>query len=386
MRNRIPSKLGCAALALAFFIVIRPAQAQSFSEIYYFTGPDGAVPFGNLLLNQGILYGTTSGGGAFNAGTVFQFVIATEAETVLHSFAGGPADGADPIAGLIADSNGNLYGVTYGGGASFFGTVFEIHAAGGITLLHSFEGPPADGAGPSGTLVLSGGSFFGTTYAGGSGGSNGSGTVFKLTADGVYTTLRNFPPGGTFPRAGLVQESGHLYGAAYYGGLAFNAGTVFELTPGEPLYAFSGGEDGGHPMASLIGDGQGNLYGTASDGGSGTLGEGNGVVFKLDVNTLQRTVLHIFTGTDGACPVGGLLRDSLGNLYGTTMLGGAVGYGTVFKLDTSGALTTLHSFAGGPNGGNPVAGVVFDTDGNLWGVTTTGGFGYGMIFEITAGT
>jgi uncharacterized repeat protein (TIGR03803 family) len=383
MRIRIPGKLGCAALALAPFIAAPPAQAQTFVEVYDFTGPDGAVPFGNLLLNQGILYGTTSGGGALNAGTVFQFVIATEVETVMHSFAGGPTDGADPIAGLIRDSSGNLYGVTYGGGASFFGTVFEIPAEGALTLLHSFAGPPGDGAGPSGSLVLAGGTLYGTTYAGGSG--NGSGTAFKVTA-GVYSTLRNFPPGGTFPRAGMVVEGGHLYGAAYYGGLAANAGTVFELSPSAPLYAFTGGQDGGRPLANLIGDGLGNVYGTASDGGSGSLGEGNGVVFKLDVNTLQRTVLHIFEGTDGTCPAGPLVRDPQGNLYGTTMFGGDIGYGTVFKLTAAGVLTTLYSFHGGPNGGNPVAGVVFDTLGNLWGVTTTGGFGYGMIYEIIPGT
>ncbi|HXM44610.1 MAG TPA: choice-of-anchor tandem repeat GloVer-containing protein [Bryobacteraceae bacterium] len=383
MRSRILGKLGCAVLVLSPLVVKRPAQAQTYVIMYEFTGSDGAVPFGELLLNGGVLYGTTSGGGAYNAGTVFQFDTTTEVETVLYSFAGGPADGADPIAGLVRDSNGNMYGVTYGGGASFFGTIFEIPVAGGFTLLYSFQGPPGDGAGPSGRLVLAGGSLFGTTYAGGSG--NGSGTVFKL-AGGIYTSLRDFPPGGTFPRAGLTLEGGHLYGVAYDGGLASSGGTVFELTPAAPLYAFTGGDDGGRPMASLIGDGLGNLYGTASEGGSGTFGNGHGVVFELNVTTLQQTLLHTFTGLDGTGPVGALVRDSSGNLYGTTMFGGTAGHGTVFKLDTSGNLTTLHSFPGGPNGGNPAAGLVLDTDGNLWGLASAGGFGYGLIFEITPGT
>jgi uncharacterized repeat protein (TIGR03803 family) len=382
MRHWISSKLGCAVLTLSPFIFMRPAQAQSYVIMYEFTGPDGAVPFGNLLLNQGVLYGTTSGGGANNAGTVFQFDVATEVETVIYSFAGGPADGADPVAGLVQDANGNFYGVTYGGGASFFGTVFKISATGDtFTTLYSFLGPP-DGAGPSGTLLLNGGGLYGTTYAGG---INGSGTVFEIVG-GVYAKGRDFPPGGAMLRAGLVMESGHYYGTAYYGGVASSGGTLFELSVAAPLYEFTGGADGGRPMASLIGDGAGNLYGTASEGGSGTFGEGNGVVFKLDVNTNQRTVLHTFAGLDGTCPAGALVRDSSGNLYGTTMFGGGIGYGTVFKLDTSGNLTTLHDFTGGPNGGNPVAGLVLDTDGNLWGVASAGGFGYGMIFEIPAGT
>ncbi|MGA2738827.1 MAG: choice-of-anchor tandem repeat GloVer-containing protein [Bryobacteraceae bacterium] len=385
MRNRISGQVGCALLGLAPFMVMWPAQAQSFAVMYEFTGSDGAVPFGNLLLNAGVFYGTTSGGGANNAGTVFQFDISTEVETVLHSFAGGPSDGADPIAGLVRDSSGNLYGVTYGGGASFFGTIFEIPEAGGYTLLHSFAGPPGDGAGPSGTLVLGSGILYGTTYSGGSG--NGSGTAYKFELTGnVYTTLRNFPPGGTYPRAGLASEGGHLYGTAYYGGLGSSGGTVFELSPPAPLYEFTGGADGGRPMANLIGDGLGNVYGTASEGGSGSFGEGNGVVFELNVNTLVQTVLYTFTGLAGTCPAGPLLRDSSGNLYGTTMSGGALGHGTVFKLDTSGNLTPLHDFPGGPNGGNPVAGLTMDTDGNLWGVTTAGGFGYGIIFEITPGS
>jgi uncharacterized repeat protein (TIGR03803 family) len=382
MRHWISSKLGCAVLTLSPFIFMRPAQAQSYVIMYEFTGPDGAVPFGNLLLNQGVLYGTTSGGGANNAGTVFQFDVATEVETVIYSFAGGPADGADPVAGLVQDANGNFYGVTYGGGASFFGTVFKISATGDtFTTLYSFLGPP-DGAGPSGTLLLNGGGPLrdnlrrrhqwignrirdrGWRLCEGSRLSAWRGDAPRRSGDGERALLRHR----------LLWRRGFL------------RGTLFELSVAAPLYEFTGGADGGRPMASLIGDGAGNLYGTASEGGSGTFGEGNGVVFKLDVNTNQRTVLHTFAGLDGTCPAGALVRDSSGNLYGTTMFGGGIGYGTVFKLDTSGNLTTLHDFTGGPNGGNPVAGLVLDTDGNLWGVASAGGFGYGMIFEIPAGT
>jgi len=390
MWNRIPSKLGGVALILAAFSAMQPAEAQTFSVIYTFTGgADGATPFANLLLYQGVLYGTTSGGGAHNAGTVFQVNTTTHAETVLHSFVGGPTDGAAPFAGLILDSAGNFYGTTYSGGAHFFGTVFELPAGGGLTLLHSFKGPPTEGLGPAGTLVMDGaGDLYGTTYAGGS--SVGWGTVFEITAGGTYKTGQSFSPDGALPRAGLILQDGKLYGTTYGGGAQIYGGTVFQVNVTPPLYTFTGGADGSQPLASLIGDGLGNLYGTASDGGSGPFGEGHGVIFEVNIAAGQETVLYTFSGPDGSTPSGALIRDTEGNLYGTTRLGGAFGYGTVFKLGASGGLTTLYSFTGGADGASPFAGLVSDGSGNLWGVTTAGGSaaalaGYGTVFAITAG-
>jgi len=380
MRNRIPSKLGGAVSILAALATMQPAPAQTFRVIYTFTGgADGATPFGDLLLNQGVLYGTTSGGGAHNAGTVFK--VDTNGETVLHSFAGGRVDGATPVSGLTRDTSGNLYGTTYGGGAHFSGTVFKLSAASGYTLLHSFLGPLTEGSGPAGDLAIDhAGNLYGTTYTGGD--SMGWGTVFEISAGGVYTTGQSFSPDGALPRAGLVLENGNLYGTTYGGGTRYYGGTVFQVGVTTALYTFTGGADGAQPMASLIGDGQGNLYGTATAGGNGSFGNGDGVVFKL-TTTGQETVLYTFTGPDGSIPTGALVGDSQGNLYGTTRIGGASGHGTVFKLDTSNNLTTLYSFSGGADGANPFAGLVLDTSGNLWGVASAGGSGYGTVFEIS---
>jgi uncharacterized repeat protein (TIGR03803 family) len=384
MRNRFPNPLGSAALILAGLVAMPTAFAQTFTLIHAFAGgADGASPLGNLLLNEGTLFGTTSGGGAHNAGTVFKVNTTTKAVTVLHSFAGGRTDGAAPFSGLILDAANNLYGTTFGGGAHFFGTVFKLSAGTGLTLLHSFAGPFSEGEGPAGTLVMDhAGDIYGTTYTGGD--TQGWGTVFEITAAGVYKTGQSFSPGGALPRAGLLLENGNLYGTTYGGGAHYYGGTVFQAGVATALYTFTGGPDGAQPAASLISDGEGNLYGTTSAGGNGTLGVGNGVVFKLNLTTTIETVLYTFHGPDGSAPMGALVRDSEGNLYGTTQLGGAFGYGTVFMLNTLGDLFTLHSFTGGNDGASPFAGLVLDGTGNLWGVTTNGGSsGYGTLFEIT---
>lgn len=380
MRNPIRSGWTCAVLVLAALSAQKPVHAQAFYSMYYFMGSDGSTPLGDLLFNGGTIYGTTLGGGDNNAGAVFAYDTASGNESVLHSFQGGPEDGAAPIGGLVRDSAGNLYGTTSGGGAFWFGTVFEITAGGDPVLLHSFQGRPAEGSGPSGTLVRDrAGNLYGTTYGGGV--SKLLGSVFEVTSgEATFIGAQNFPY-GTLPRAGLLLEGGHLYGTSTGGQVAPPTGTVFEVGVAKPLYSFTGGTDGSEPMAGLIGDGHGNLYGAACTGGSGGFGFGNGVIFRLNLSTLQETPVHTFRGSDGTCPTSTLAADAQGNLYGTTMSGGAYHSGTVFKLNTSG-LTVLHQFTGGTDGANPVAGVVLDSDGNLWGVASAGGFGYGLIFEI----
>jgi len=379
--------LFAATMTALCLIATYPAHAQTLTVFHTFTGgADGGNPFDTPLLYNGSVFVTTHAGGAHSAGTVFDVNLKTHKNTVLHSFAGGPSDGAGPIAGLIQDAAGNLYGATYKGGQYNFGAIFELTQLGALTLLHSFQGPPIEGLGPSGTPIFDpSGNLFGTTYQGG--GSRGYGTVYEISAEGVYLTGQSFPSAGGLVRAGLHLEEGVLYGTTVGSAAVSYGGTIFAVGRQTALYTFSGGADGAQPEGGVIGDGQGNLYGTASGGGSGTFGNGCGVIFEYNIASGHLTVLHTFTGPDGAVPMAGLFRDAQGNLYGTTLLGG-LGYGTVFKLGTTGTLTTIHSFTGGADGASPNAGVIVDAAGNIWGTTTNGGSatgsgGYGTLFVIT---
>ena len=401
-----PIRVGVAIGALALLLVLGrvlvmtpSAEAHTdvtFTLIYSFKGsPDGSSPEAGLIRDgAGNFYGTTSSGGPSGYGTVFK-LDATGAETVLYGFTGG-ADGSNPFGGLVRDAAGNLYGNTYRGGgngcASYgCGTVFKLDTTGTETVLYRFTGG-ADGRNPLGSLVRdSAGNLFGTTYYGGSSNNcyQGCGTVFKLATTGVETVLHSFTgdPDGNWPWAGLIRDAtGNLYGTTHQGGGASAWGTVFKLdTTGAEtvLYSFKGDPDGGEPDAGLILDAAGNLYGTTHYGGGGGCQDGCGTVFKLDT-TGTETVLHSFQGNpDGGSPVAGLIRDAAGNLYGTTLYGGAVGKGTVFKLDTTGTETVLHSFTGAA-GEWPTAGLIRDTAGNIYGTTPYGGRGFaGEVFKLS---
>jgi len=252
----------------------------------------------------------------------------TGKETVLHSFAGAPTDGAFPVSGLIRDKAGNFYGTTRFGGASDFGTVFKLDSTGKETVLYSFTGGDDGGDLQAGVVRDSAGNLYGTTIEGG---TFGVGVVFKLDPTGKETVQYHFTGGadGALPYARLVRDkAGNLYGATAYGGLG--CGVVFRLdsTGNETvLYSFTCGADGAQPRAGLLRDKAGNLYGTTESGGNSNFG----VVFKLDI-TGEETVLHTFTGPDGLQVDAGLVRDPKGNLYGTTVGGGASGNGVVFKL------------------------------------------------------
>jgi len=312
--------------------------------------------------------------------------------SVLYSF--NAADGLNPKSGLVRDNEGNLYGTTSYGGASHGGTVFKLDTAGRETVLHTFTGP--DGIGPSSGLVRDKeGNLYGTTSGGG---ASGQGIVFKLDTTGTETVLHSFTgPDGANPSAGLIRDKeGNLYGTTSGGGVSGGGlsgeGTVFRLdTAGREsvLHSFTG-PDGANPIAGLIRDEAGNLYGTTAFGGFlNCAGTGCGVVFKLDPAG-NETVLHSFTWPDGAFPVAGLVQDNEGNLYGTTQGGGAFNEGTVFKLDTAGLVTVLHSFTGGTDGAIPQeAGLVQDKAGNLYGTTSLGGnlgcyapSGCGVVFKL----
>jgi uncharacterized repeat protein (TIGR03803 family) len=375
------------------------AQAQTYTVLYAFSGPDGAGPDAGVIADStGSLFGTTEGGGALGYGTVFK--LGEAGETVLHSFTGSP-DGAYPYAGLISNSAGDLFGTTGNGGAQGYGTAFKVDASGNETLLHSFTDLKKSGEIPGGGLVLDGAeNLYGTTSAG----VLGYGNVFKLNASGEEQALHVFTGGadGGVPFAGLIHDSaGNLYGTTAFGGIIpgySGNGVLFKLDASSKettvLYSFTGGADGGNPIAGLIQDSAGNLYGTTSSGGVAPVPAGYGVVFKLDPAGAL-TVLHTFTGgADGAYPGAGLTLDSDGNLYGTAEQGGigqgALGYGVVFKLDTTGTETVLYTFTGGADGGQPRSVLLRDSAGNLYGTAGMGGiangpdypYGCGVVFKI----
>jgi len=280
----------------------------------------------------------------------------------------------------------------------------EAHADTTFTLLYSFQGA-SDGANPYDGVVLdAAGNLYGTTKYGGYPciPSVGCGTVFKLDTTGTKAVLYAFrgqPLDGNYPQARLLRDAaGNLYGTTIYGGSSrcrdLGCGTVFKAdTSGNEtvLYKFTGRPGGRYPSANLVRDAAGNLYGTTSEGGGADLG----TVFKLD-RTGKETVLHSFTGgADGTYPIAGLLRDPAGNLYGTTTSGGAsacnppYGCGTVFKLDTTGVKIVLYSFTGVPDGYYPAANLVRDAAGNLYGTTAQGGasecnppYGCGTVFKV----
>jgi len=417
--------LFCACSAAIFFAYSQVALAQSERVLYSFCAKsncaDGSNPAGNLIPDgAGNFYGTTAAGGivgglcqSFGCGTIFEL---TASGTVrnLYKFSGG-SDGDEPMGGLVRGSTGNVYGTTgYGGntggvcGTYGCGTVFELVKTGAtITekVLHTFTGG-TDGANPGSGLVRDlNGNLYGTTLGGGGSGCSsgaGCGTVFKITSAGNEEVLYSFTGNadGATPSASLILDAAdNLYGTTAYGGnfgggcSSLGCGVVFKVTPAGQevvLYAFKGGADGQSPMAPLVRDGKGDLYGTSSTGGdvsnvNCSIGEnGCGIVFKLTANGVLLT-LYAFTGypADGQHPLAGVIRDKQGGLYGTTDWGGPSNGGTVFKLTPSGVETVLHSFTGGTDGLNSHSGLVLDGKGNLYGAALYGGaFGQGVLFEV----
>ena len=329
----------------------------------------------------GLVCPVSNGTGTMGAADVTSVSLACVSNfSLLHSFAGGSSDAADPYHTLIQGSDGDFYGTTNAGGSSNDGAIFKISPSGTESVFYSFVSVPY-----SGLVQGSDGNIYGTTA---SGGTSGRGTVFKITPSGIETVLHAFAKSGSdgqTPYAGLIQGSdGNLYGTTYFGG-ANGFGTVFKVTPGGTetvLYSFAGGSDGEHPYAGVIQGSDGNFYGTTYQGGA----SGNGTVFKLTPSGTE-TVLFSFAGgsSDGANPEGGVIQGSDGNFYGTTLQGGASGLGSVFELTPGGTETILHTFAGGSSdGANPSANLVQGSDGNLYGSTGAGGTsGNGTFFKVT---
>ena len=405
------------AIAIMFgltVVITQTAQAQTFNVIHNFTGGgDGKRPRAGLTRHgAGDFYGTTNHGGAHDYGTVFNLAHRGSGWilTPLYSFSGGD-DGYYLDARVIIGPDGNLYGTTaYGGGGPCTGpppgcgTIFRLRPTAGVphsvlaswteTPLHRFTGPPNDGNYPGFCdLVFDPtGNIYGTTQGGG---LYDWGTVFKLTQSNggwVESVLYSFTSGadGGSPTAGGVvfDNAGNLYGTAFVGG-DNNSGVVYELTPSgsgwteNVLYDFQVASDGGNPIAGLIFDHSGNLYGATTYGGSG----GGGTVFELTPSNGNwiYTVLYTFSGAAG--PEANLIMDANGNLYGTTFADGAYGYGNVFKLTPSNGnwtYTDLYDFTGGNDGANPESSVSFDASDNLYGTAEYGGaYGNGVVWEIT---
>jgi uncharacterized repeat protein (TIGR03803 family) len=377
-------------------MAIAPALAQT-------TYPKGISPQTGVIRDSvGNLYGTTLGGGTGcvpnGCGVVFKLDTAGHVR-VLYNFTGAP-DGAGPLGVVTADSEGNFYGTTLNGGTAKAGVVYKVDRAGQETVLYSFTGGTM--IYPNGVIRDSAGNLYGTTIVGG---TSGQGVVFKLDTAGQYTVLhtftgRNDGGDGGGPRGVIRDSEGNLYGTTGGGGTGcapYGCGVVFKLdTAGQytVLYSFKGGADGGEPFAGVIRDSAGNLYGTTSEGGdlSACDGFGCGVVYKLDTSG-QYAVLYAFTGgADGSLPEASVIRDSAGNLYGTTSAGGDTacyqGCGVVFEVTPAGH-ERVYEFTGAPDGATPLAGVIRDSAGNLYGTTDLGGsaggyFGGGVVYKVDA--
>jgi uncharacterized repeat protein (TIGR03803 family) len=416
-------------LAIVLMLTVSvTAHAQTFNVIHTFTGGgDGASPDAGLTMDQaGDLYGTTTGGDPGGQGPSGVFKLSNKGSgwvlTPIYTFVNG-SGGIDPQAGVVLGPDGSLYGTTaYGGfappafrgGCTYgCGTVFnlkppETACATGLcpwseSVPHIFMGG-SDGAYPvaaGGFIFDQAGNLYGTSGNGGMPGACdgfGCGTVFKLSPSGSGWTesiLYRFTGGndGSGPFAGLIfDQAGNLYGTTVGGGQG--SGTVFMLSPSgsgwteSVLYSFSGGADGAQPFAGLIFDSSGNLYGATAFGGEG----GAGTIFKMTPSNGSWTLETLYSFIGGIGPLGNLVMDRVGNLYGTTFQGGSANAGTVFELTPNGngdwKYTSLHDFcaAGGncSDGSGPVCNVMFDTNGNLYGTAYYGGAnGKGVVWEIT---
>jgi uncharacterized repeat protein (TIGR03803 family) len=379
-------------LLACIFAVNPAAQAQTFSVIHNFTGGnDGAVPYNGFVADGKTFYGTASSGGASGNGVVFK-ITTSGVETVLHSFSGGP-DGATPWGQLLRVKGGAIYGTTTAGGTSDAGTVFEIKGK-TETVLYSFAGG-ADGATPLAGLVEdAAGNLYGTTSAGG---ANGNGTVFELIAPkitgGAWTkaVLYSFGTGtdGATPFGGVIFDSaGNLYGTTSAGG-AYGYGTIFQLVAANSwtekiLHNFQDGDDGAVPYAGLIANKSGDFYGAATEGGSN---EG-GTVYELTSSdgSWNFNVVYSVPGWGVSGTFRNVVLDSHGNLYASTHCDGANNAGTVYELSPSKGswnYTLLYTFTGGSDGLYSVSDLVLN-DGQLYGTTLYGGAdNNGVVYEVT---
>lgn len=423
----MPSKLAVSVIAVVLLILPIAWAAPKEIPLYNFQGGsnDGANPVGGLVADKaGNLYGATGTGGSYTdcspfgqtCGTIFELSPSNGSwrETILYTFTGG-SDGGEPLAGLVMDNSGNLYGTTAIGGDFGFGTVFTLSKANGAwaeSVLYSFQGG-LDGAYPQSAVTLHGSSIFGMTYAGG--GNNcldapsGCGTIFQLVKGQngwSENVLYRFANGadGAFPYANLIVDpAGNLYGTTTQGGYLSNncapygCGNVFQLKRGQsgwtlnPLHEFTYDTDGAAPYAGLLPVSSNTVYGTAAGGGAGF----GGTIFSLQYSkgSWNFSVLYSFSGPDGAAPESNLIVRGK-NLFGTTYSGGTGSgcffggpCGTVFMLTATQngwKEQVLHSFTNdGSDGVYPEDTLIFGKN-SLLGTTSAGGNSdKGTVFEIT---
>jgi len=389
------------------------SPAQTYSTLVNFSGANGEGPLGGLVQGaNGNLYGTTTYAGTCalylaGCGSVFE-TTPSGTLTTLHFFTG--PDGALPYTALLLGADGNFYGTTSAGGAncaSSFGcgTLFKITPGGDLTTLYSFCSLAgcADGNDPAGGLIqATDGSFYGTTFSGGSKScslsSGGCGTIFRFVPGGMLTTVHSFggSPEGLTPAAGLVRGAdGNLYGTTLSGG-ASGYGTIFRFIQSSQtvntMHSFCsqpGCADGAVPAGTLIEATDRSLYGATSKGGSAACHLGCGTLFKITTRG-GFTTLHSFVGTDGSAPLGGLIEATDGNLFGTTVQGGsdscALGCGTVFEITFGGDLTTLYSFSSASVAADVRAPLMQSTNRTFYGTSFVGGSnGVGTVFSLSSG-
>lgn len=410
------------------FELKRSSSQWTFQVIRAFTDTDGSGPLGRLVMDQaGNIYGTTqSGGGGGSWGTVYELSPKGDgswAETVLYDFNNG-TDGSIPLAGVILDAAGNLYGTASAGGNPYCpggcGTAFELVTNGNgswtYILLHEFTGVQDGGFPWSGLALDSAGNLYGSTFFGGNAQpcttpSFGCGAVFELKrsshggwSERILSSFASTAKGYVYLTATpIFDQAGNLYGTTPFGGNA-NAGMFFQLVPSSSgkwtkniPFTFNS-SDGSNPYPGIVMDAAGNIYGATVEGGT----YANGAVYELSPNTngtWTRTILHSFKGgTDGASP-NQVMLDADGNLYGTASIGGnpscnvGRGCGVAFRLSppSSGqwSYSVIYTFAG-PDGNQPSGGLISDSSGNLYGTTTYGGIslggGYGTVFELIPGS
>jgi uncharacterized repeat protein (TIGR03803 family) len=382
------------------------SQAQTLSSLFGFDQTDGDNPLGALVQGaNGNFYGTTSSDFGSGYGTAFE-ITPEGALTTLYTFCSltNCADGAYPTSGLTLAKDGNFYGVTNDGGTENYGTFFKITPEGKLTTLYSFcsQANCADGTYPTaGLLQAANGNFYGVTAYGG---ATGFGTIFEITMAGTLTTLYNFCSqsncaDGGIPFGSLVQaKDGAFYGTTASGGAygPYQYGTVYKLTASGKLitlYSFcsqTNCADGRYPTSGLVLAKNGNLYGTTAWGGPFLSlcnnGTGCGTLFEI-TPTGKLTTLYNFCSltncTDGDLPLAALIQARNGKLYGTTPYGGEYDYGTVFELTLVGGLTTVHSFDYS-DGSQPEAPLLQAPSGSFYGTTLEGGSaGWGTVFRLS---
>ena len=370
-----------------------------FTNLVSFTGTNGpflgANPYAGLTPGtDGNFYGVAANGGTNGNGVIFEISADGTFFTNIYSFSGG-TNGANPVGALILGADGNFYGTAYTNGVNNWGAIFQFSTNGTYTVLGSLGG--TNGANPDTALIQGAdGSLYGSTKYGGpytktTQGGKGYGVIFQLTTNGTLSTPVVFDStNGANAAALMLGNDGNFYGTTAWGGfisqLPLGFGTIFRLNPDGTLtnlYKFSGGTDGGFPVASLVQGNDGNLYGTTEAGGTRQIG----TVFAITPDGQFQPLYSFPSSSVGGYPEAALVQGSDGNLYGTTCFGGNSQLGTIFQITPSGNLTPLVLFSGTSGsapGANPQGVLAQGTDGNFYGTTSTGGAsGLGTIFRLS---